>query len=46
MTFLDVPEKNVLAEVVVRGLTEGAGTRNSTTAVVKPVASDVPIRGI
>ena len=43
MTLPDVPEKDVLAEVLVRGLTEGAGTGNGTTAVVKPVASDAPL---
>jgi hypothetical protein len=42
MTFPDVPEKNVLAKIVVRGLTERAGTRNGTAAVVKPITGNVP----
>jgi hypothetical protein len=41
-TMPDVPEQDRLAEAVVRGLGEGAGTRNSAAAIVEPVSGDVP----
>ena len=44
MTFPDMPEKNVLAEVSVRGLTERAGTGDGAAAVVEPIAGDAPVR--
>jgi len=43
VTFPNVPEKNNLAEVVVRRLTERAGTRNGTATVVEPIAGNAPI---
>src|SRR5262249_462970 len=39
---LDVPEEHRLAVAVVRGLGEGAGTRDGAAAVVEPVSGDVP----
>jgi len=42
VTFPNVPEKNNLAEVVVRRLTERAGTRNGTATVVEPIAGNAP----
>src|SRR5437899_2650881 len=42
MAALDVPEKDRFAEAVVRGLSERAGTRDGTAAVVEPVADNVP----
>jgi hypothetical protein len=46
MTFPDVPEKNVLAKIIVWRLTKCARASDSTTAVVEPVTSDAPIRGV
>jgi hypothetical protein len=43
MTFPDMPEKNELTKVVVRGLSERAGTGNRAAAVVEPITLDVPI---
>jgi hypothetical protein len=43
MTFPDVPEKNVLAKIVVRGLAERAWTRDGATAIVEPITGDVPV---
>jgi hypothetical protein len=42
MAVPDVPEQDRLAEAVVRGLGEGAGTRDSAAAIVEPVSGDVP----
>src|SRR5262245_11669110 len=42
MAMLDVPEQHPLAKAVVRGLGEGAGTRDGATAIVEPVSRDVP----
>jgi hypothetical protein len=46
MTVPDMPEKHVLAKIVVWGLTKCARASDSTTAVVEPITSDAPIRGI
>jgi hypothetical protein len=46
MTFPDVPEKNVFAQIVVRGLSEGAGAGDRAAAVVEPITGDAPTRGI
>src|SRR6516165_10465352 len=43
MTGLDVPEKDRLAESVVWGLREGAGTSDGAAAIVKPISRDVPV---
>ena len=43
MATSDVPEQNQLADAIVRGLGEGAGARNSTTAIVEPVSGDLPV---
>jgi hypothetical protein len=36
----------MLTVIVVRGLTERAGTGDSATTVVEPITSDAPTRGI
>ncbi len=46
MTFPDVPEKNELTNVVVWSLAKCAGARHCATAIVKPIASETPIRVI
>jgi hypothetical protein len=46
MAFPDVPEKNMLTVIVVWGLTKCARASDGTTAVVEPITSDAPIRGI
>jgi len=43
MTRPDVPEKDRLAEAVVRSLCEGAGTSDGAAAIVKPISLDVPV---
>src|SRR5262249_43840203 len=43
MTRPDVPEKDRLAEAIVWGLCEGAGTSDGAAANVKPVSRDVPV---
>ena len=43
VTTSDVPEQNRLADAVVRGLGGGAGAGDSTTAIIEPVSSDLPI---
>jgi hypothetical protein len=42
MATPDMPEQHRLAIAVVRGLGEGAGTRDGATAIVEPVSRDVP----
>ena len=42
MAIPDVPEQHPLAKAVVRGLGEGAGTRDGATTIVEPVSRDVP----
>jgi hypothetical protein len=42
MTTPDVPEKDRLAEAVVRGLREGAGASDGAAAIVEPVSRDMP----
>ena len=46
MTFPDMPEKQVLATIVVWSLSKCAGTGDSATAIVEPITSDAPIRSI
>jgi hypothetical protein len=46
MTGTDMPEKDRLAEAVVGGLREGAGTSDGAAAIVEPITRDVPIRNL
>jgi hypothetical protein len=43
MTRPDVPEKDRLAEAVVRSLCERAGASDGAAAIVKPISLDVPV---
>jgi hypothetical protein len=43
MTGPDVPEKDRLAEAVVRGLCEGAGASDGAAAIVEPISDNVPV---
>src|SRR5215472_9463480 len=42
----DMPEQHRLAEAVIRRLGKGARAGNRTTAVVEPVADDMPARKV
>jgi hypothetical protein len=44
MTFSDMPKKNVLTQIVVRGLTERARTGDGAAAIVEPITGEALFR--